>query len=186
MAAVEDAVRQAGEAAPNERTQRLAQSTRRRLVRAGAASTAMYFAPTLRTVSLAQVACPSPGLPQLTKTIAAEQKSSNEWRITGVITLLNTTCAGIVVLRLSDQLIGLPSGSGQSTFLGNAVSCIAHLKSSLTLEPGQCADVDYSIFLSGFTGGTITNVATVEYRFVSATEVQSIEVRRQITLSSSG
>jgi hypothetical protein len=186
MAGIEEdarqAIREIQEESPGR--SRLSETTRRRLMKAGviAAGTAGYAMPALRSVSLASSACLSPGLPQLSKTITA-QWSENRWQITGVITLLNAGCVGLSISNVLDQLINLPQGTSQSTFFGDAKDCETKIASGSIIDPGKCADVTYTIFLSGFESGTVTNHAIVEYTFVGSTERRSVEAFQPITLS---
>lgn len=180
MAAVEDEARQTAEATPGERTRRLAQSTRRRLVRAGvAAGTMGYLVPAMRRLAAAdgQVAVSPPPV-ILTKTITI----SSGCEVSGVITLINQTSKSLSIVGVTDTLVGIANQI--VTFgTGTGSTCSIRLATGASVPAGGCASVPYSIAFSqeSIASVTIVNRAVVTYQLEGKGDVLQVEAHGSVT-----
>lgn len=180
MAAVEDAARQAGEQAPEERSRKLAQSTQRRLVRLGAvAGTAGYVVPAMARVAAADSLSTISPLPViLTKTMAIVSNCE----INGIITLINQTSKSLTIIEVKDYLADV-SNQIVTFGVGTGDVCRIRLAGGATVPPGQCASVPYSIVFCSqtfATGTVLVNHAVVTYQVEGTEEAQQVDAEASV------
>jgi hypothetical protein len=170
MAAVEDEATQATEAAPAAHTGRLAQSTRRRLVRAGVliAGASEYLQPHVRSIAFADgLACPSPVSIGVDVSLQVTCSPETGCAASGFITVQNRTTQQLSIAAVDLILSGPPTLSQQSaSFPGTTFPVV--------LGAGSNVLISYQKPFSGVSGAVeLTLAARVRYVTAPGCELEA-------------